>query len=284
MYEYLLWNNCSNNCEFCWQKFKNDPNKMLDVKEQCHSIDLVIYHITRLPYCDILIVGGEIMEYTNYKVYEHMYKLFLLLHKRLKNCDIRYLYLNTNLLYTDLELCAAFLSMLNRDNLLHKLKFTTSYDIYGRFENEQKRKLFLKNLHTLTYSYKRLNIVVNTMLSKQYCESDFDLKAFCNKYRVQVNLIPYITLHENMRPTNEQIITKLQQAEEWFPGYIKQYINNFNLQQERFLYEYHKEKGYEYCSCDNAKCGHSENFKKILVDESCYVCQLKNWFQNHEGD
>jgi hypothetical protein len=278
MYEYLLWSNCSNNCQFCWQKYKADLGKLLSVSEQIKSIDQLMNILPTLPYSDMLIVGGECMEYAGNDIYMKLAKLYGVIINRLKENKTRYLYINTNLIYKLLDNVTLLIQCLESCNLLDKLKFTTSYDVYGRFATEEKRKLFLKNLDTLTYSFPKLKIVVNCILTKQLCENRFDVKAFCDKYRTQINLIPYIVLTEDMRPTKEQIADQLSRTEAQIPGYIKSYIENFDLKQEKLLYEYDKNDGYVFCSSEDDSCGHNKNFKKVLDTGECFICWLKEQF------
>ena len=277
MYEYLLWNNCNNACRFCWQKHQAIEEKFLSNEEKCNSVGALLDILPTLPYSDILIVGGEIFEYENHALYQQMYSLFDAFYKGIRDNKIRYLYVNTNLLYQALDIPAVLIGLLNSNNLLDRLKFTTSYDPHGRFASKEDEALFLKNLNILTYSYPNLNIVVNTILTKQLCESDFDMKAFCDKYRVTINFIPYITLHEDMRATKAQVLNVLQKADSLFPGYIQKYINSFDLPQTKFLYEYIDKKGYALCSSLLVECGHSVNFKRVFQNNKCYICQIKEY-------
>ena len=64
--------------------------------------------------------------------------------------EIELLYLNTNLLYEDLELLEGFLENIKQNNLFERLRFTTSYDIEGRF-NKNSELLFYKNLKYLHF-------------------------------------------------------------------------------------------------------------------------------------
>ena len=41
MHEFLLWNNCNNNCKFCWQR----KDKQSTVDEQLEAISLTIDYI-----------------------------------------------------------------------------------------------------------------------------------------------------------------------------------------------------------------------------------------------
>ena len=76
--------------------------------------------------------------------------------------------LNTNLLYTNTEVLFDFLKKVEKNNLFERLKFTTSYDTEGRF-NDSTEKLFYKNLKCITDTFKDIRIVVNTVLTKNAC-------------------------------------------------------------------------------------------------------------------
>ena len=103
------------------------------------------------------------------------------------------------------------------------------------------------------------------------------IKKFGVKY---INYIPYIPVEDDnsMDVTFKDIIKVLAAQEKIEPGYINRYIDDFDLNQNKILYEYHKDKGYVECTAEYAECHHNENFKKVLGNE-CYICKLKDVFR-----
>ena len=93
--EFILWNNCSNNCKFCWQKLE----KQQTLTEKFKSIELVKEAVKDLKNSHILFVGGEIFDSKNKDLNNALLSLFdLTTDKMLKN-DVELLYINTNILY-----------------------------------------------------------------------------------------------------------------------------------------------------------------------------------------
>ena len=77
--EYLAWNDCNNNCRFCWQRLKPKSNTeqrlqaLKLIKEDMLSLDL--------PFEDnhILFVGGELFFKQDDQTKEKLYDLFICL-------------------------------------------------------------------------------------------------------------------------------------------------------------------------------------------------------------
>ena len=53
-----------------------------------------------------------------------------------------------------------------------------------------------------------------------------------------------------MDVTFKDIIKVLAAQEKIEPGYINRYIDDFDLNQNKILYEYHKDKGYVECTAE----------------------------------
>lgn len=280
MQEFILWSNCTNQCDFCWQNIKHDEETFLTPTEMIQSIQKV-----RDKLCatndgdDILLVGGEILANYDINVSKHLQKLLIDCIEMLKSDKIRFLYINTNLIYEDKTNLTFLLDQIA--GYEDKLKFTTSFDIYGRFKNKNSLDLFLNNLEYIAKQYPKTNIVVNCIITKQLVETDFDFDQFQKKYKVKyINFIPYIPVANNrtMDTDFKGIVKVLAKQEKKMPGFLKFYINDFDLNQNKILYEYKKNKGYIACTSAMAKCHHNENFKKVLNGE-CYICKLKEVFQ-----
>lgn len=292
--EFLLWNDCEahGKCAFCWQQAKHDSSKFLNNEEKINSINCVqdfLYRNFSIQYDGknkytgnhILLVGGEIFDIKDNQVKDELMKLLtnIIFMMSLKEIDL--LYLNTNLLYSDLSLLCWFLSIVQDYKLFDRLRFTTSWDLAGRFDIKEKEELFSKNIKYIKEKYPEIHIVVNSILTKQYCEKIIKdptfVKDFQDTYKVQVNTIPYIVLTDWLAPTKGQVMKALLAINSVIPNYIRDYVNNFSLPQPKLLYEYNsKDKDLIYCSSGIDSCGHSENFKNYCTDHTkCYICDIK---------
>ena len=62
MQEFLLWGNCTNQCDFCWQCQKRDETIFLSKEEMISSIEETISKLDDInDGDDVLIVGGEVL-------------------------------------------------------------------------------------------------------------------------------------------------------------------------------------------------------------------------------
>ena len=276
MHEFLLWNNCNNNCKFCWQR----KDKQSTIDEQLEAIALTIDYIKNLQNFHILIIGGEIFSETNTQVKLDLYGLFLhIINKMLKN-EIDKCYINTNILYDLNSLLIPVLELFNTANLIKRIHFTTSADDFGRFVNKTSKNLFYKNLKYIRSKYPDLYIICNIILTDSFCDAilndQFNIKEYKTKYNVDVNTIPYIKYGTIVEaPTKEKVFNTLLHLKQQDSDYLLKYINNYLLGQEFNLHQYKNGK-LANVTADKSECGHSENFKNCYSDsDSCFVCDCK---------
>lgn len=278
VYEFLLWDNCNNHCQFCFQR-KNGT--ICDKHHKIRSLKCVIDFLNSDVYVNgshILLVGGEIFDESN-NIIINEYTVFMeTIVKKLENNNIDLLYINTNLLYKDMSILNKLLSLIDYNDLWDRLKFATSYDLEGRFSTKEKEELFLSNLKHIKEIYPKCNVVVNTILTKKTCEkilnNEFNPKDFCDEYNCDINLIPYIVYTKELSATREQIFKALLKTNELIPGYFKRYTDNLSLAQDKLLYKFNNEQ-LEFVSSKNLICGHSENFKRYADSNTCFICDLK---------
>ena len=230
---------------------------------------------------DVLLVGGEAYCDHGEKVNAAMAQLYAQIAHKIREGEVRFLYANTNLTYANktnlLNLFAAF------DGIEDSLKFTTSYDLNGRF-NSEKKQLFLQNLRFINDEYPKINTVVNTIvtravadavLGKQKYDTHWLMKEFPNTVKY-VNLIPYIPIKgdESLDVKFSEMVKVLEIANEKHPGYLKNYAVNLDLNQAKALYEYHADVGFVERTAPTLPCGHNENFKRVNRANECFVCKL----------
>lgn len=278
VYEFLLWDNCNNNCSFCFQREKCIN---LTINQKRESLNKMRQFLESEKYVNgshILLVGGEIFDDVSPEMKDIWWDIINYLGKKMNKKDIDLLYVNTNLLFKDLTLLDYLFQTIQYYGLFGRLKFTTSYDLKGRFATKRREKLFLDNLKKIKEKYPDCNIVVNTILTKKTCEmilnGSFNPKDFCDEYKCDINLIPYIIYIEELSAPRNQIFETLLYVDKLIPNYLENYIRNFDLPQEKLLYKY-TNGDFVFSSCGHSECGHSENFKKYDKEETCFVCDIK---------
>lgn len=279
IYEFLMWENCRNKCSFCFQQEKNqlsDQEKL----ESMYAVKCFLEYDQRyIKNSHVLLVGGELFDSPS--IFSKL-KQFLayIINKQLDQI-IDLLYINTNLIYKNIDCLFWFLSEIEKNQLFDRLKFTTSYDIAGRFANDKVRQLMLSNLDLLSQEFPQIKIVVNSMLSRQLCEAilsdEYDLHSFMRRHHCAVNLTPYIIYDQSLAPTRDLVFKALLKVQQQDPEYIDAYVKNFDLLQKKELYQY-KNGQLNYVSCPSNPCGHSENFTRYSNQGTCFVCDLKSIF------
>lgn len=281
VYEFLLWDNCNNNCTFCHQR--NDP-RIFDVDEQKQILYKTLRFIKDesrfISGSHVLLVGGELFH--SLKLF-HTYQIFFdQLIGLMRKGTIDLLYVNTNLLYKDLDCLQMLLDFIDFYGFEDRLKFTTSYDLKYRFKNEEEHRLFLNNFLTINKTYPDIKTVTNMILTDYACDcisnNWFNFRHFMETYKTYINFIPFIINNPELGANREKIFKTLKYIDDRLYGdYLPKYIANFDLPQEKKLFSY-KNGNFEYCSCENNTCGHSINFTKYSDKGSCFVCDLKEIF------
>ena len=288
IYEFVLWNNCNNNCSFCFLKTsKYYSEHILSPEEKVKSIHKVKEFIQSDQFelgSHLLLVGGELFDASMTIDVQLAFKdLIELIRQYMIDDKIELLYINTNLMYEDLSpLKMTLLDVLAPYHLLPRVRFTTSYDEKGRYSSEENRLLFLSNIDKLNQEYKKddLLICVNSILTNDLCNKiiskQYSRKKFAEEHNVFVNLLPYIPYDKSLEPGRDRIIKALLTVGEEDMEYLTYYIDNFLLKQVRHVYEYMKtDDKLQYCSAKIDKCGHYESFKRFQGNDYCFLCDLE---------
>lgn len=287
IFEFILWNNCNNNCSFCFLKTSSTYYEhILNNEQKIKSIERVKEFLKSKEYqkgSHILLVGGELFDdsMTN-EVEQSFITLIKQVNEMMINDEIEFLYINTNLMYENLNHIKNSLLNVLDQTMLSRVKFTTSYDEKGRYNSEYYRKLFLNNLQIINTEYKSkgLQICVNSILTDDLCtkilNETYKRTEFCKKYNVFVNFLPYIPYDKKLDVSREKLLKTLLKIYKDEPDFFKFYIDNFLLDQKRFVYEYMKtEDNLHYCTADIDKCGHYKSFKRFQDNEYCFLCDLQ---------
>lgn len=313
IYEFLVWNNCGNNCKFCHQRAheRKIDDKILMPEEQIESLNKCKEFLESNKFengSHILLVGGEIFDVCNLNVKIALQNLLMQIIKWMQIGKIDLFYINTNLLYQDTNLLNNFLNQIDANKFWDRLKFTTSYDMIGRFNSKDRERLFYRNLKYITDTYPKIHIVVNTVLTNAACEricndtfgadylleylkeqnkDKFTIQDWMDYFRVEVNTIPYIKLDCDTAPEmpiKATVFETLLHIDKISPGYLNKYAKNIALTQKKELFEYNKiTKEFKYCSSVLAECGHSINFQLSFADSNeCFPCAIEKLANKHK--
>lgn len=278
MVEFVLWSNCNMKCEFCWQR-KLYP--FLYKQDMLKSIQLVRSWIQNnlVEGSDVLIVGGELFV-ADEEAMNELIELFRELAFLANIKKVRLIYFNTNLTHNNIDKIDEIIDIFKQFQVLDRLKFTTSYDTYGRFTKQQ-QELWLQNLQHFENS--GANIVINTILTRQQCEllnkngfKDWPVK------NTKISYLPYIGKPgDEMQPSKELLYNTLLRYYRERPEEFVLYCRTFLLKQQKILFEYKNGKLVDSLE-DTSPCGHNVNFCKVLDDKTCYLCLLEQILQSVE--
>lgn len=279
IYEFLVWDNCNNNCQFCWQR---EQPRLYDYNKRIMILNEVLNFIKSDKFekgSHILICGGEIFDKPS--DFTALSSFFFNIIQFMKQGIVDLLYINTNLIYTDMSGVWDLLSHLEEAGLISRIRFTTSYDVEGRFKSIESEKLMLRNLEDVGNKYSNMHIVANTILTKPACEAilsgKLNLKKFMETNNCWVNLIPYIVLDDKLTADRATIFKTLTYVGKQNPGYLEKYVPNMAITQEKWLYMF-KDNKFQFCSCPMSVCGHSVNFKKYCKEGTCFCCDIEEIF------
>ena len=297
IYEFLLWNNCNNNCKFCHQKARKArfPGKFLDAKQQQHSIYLVRDFLVtgqlvgqqEMPAekkFNLLLMGGELFDNKLTPATEReFFALAEVILVQMLEGKIDHLYVNTNLIY-EMGMLLDFLQLYVNEGLSNRIRFTTSCDVAYRFSSPGALSLMTSNLRKLRAAYPEMPMVANCILTDAACRFLLNTPEyparFEEAYGTKLNLIPYIVLKNSMAPAREEVHKVLLLLNETYPGYLKQYVEGIDMPQKKLLFEY--DSGcYNAATSADAACGHGVNFSNCYRDvtnlksKHCFICDCK---------
>ena len=280
IYEFLVWDNCLNNCQFCFQR--SNP-RLFTYNQQKNILQKVLQFLQSSNYqinSHVLIVGGELFDDINRQTF--LYSFFNALSLNIVQQNIDLLYINTNLIYSRQileENLFPILDIFEHKKIQSHIKIATSFDLVGRFKSIISKQQFLSNLQYLTSQYHNYEFVVNIILTDQLCNSilnkTFDVFKFMNTYNVKVNFIPYIILDNNLASSRGKIISTLQYLASINAKFVADWLHNIDLKQPRKMFYCNKNMEFIGCECGLSTCGHSQNFKLYSNSKSCFVCDMK---------
>lgn len=280
--EFLLWDNCKNNCSFCHLKCKKPYSSFLSDSEKELSIKLANDYLNSNSFIygsDILLCGGELFDipFTDGQKREFD-KLANTVFSKINNGVIPSLFLNTNLIYDINTELLWFLGIADKYKVINKINFTTSYDLVGRYSCNKDKNLVKENIRKLHELYPNLKITANMILTRPVCnmiiDEDITLVGLQQELGVQINLIPYIILNEDLAPSKETLFQALYTIEVQNYGFFEDLALRFDREPKRLLFKFYDGKFHNQTSAIDS-CGHSHNFSLYSKDNTCFVCDLK---------
>lgn len=280
-YKFLLWSNCNFDCDFCWQRRSVGKDTIVfDYQRSvpCLQIEKFLDSAEFVIGSNLHLSGGELFAHRLDPEFENL--ITLIASKMLSN-KIDILYLSSNLTYEPLDYLVVVLEVLKSNNLLHRVKIITSYDIAGRFLNKELENLMFTNLQTIRTTYPEIEISTNIILTKQMCDvilnNQFSIKEFMNTYGVIVNLLPYEILLSEYTPSEKKLHNTLIVVEKENPGYLNKLYNQLLIDSQQTTYEFRSGNMniFNKLEIELLPCGHASKFNKCYEkNNKCFLCEL----------
>lgn len=205
MVQYDLWNNCSNQCDFCLIYRK----RILNNEQMIERIDQIIDNINYVgdrwttQFSDgISLLGGEVYFITNPEVQEKLMELIdhiidkILLPNKALGHICKYSTVTNGIYQPDL-----LFRMIDRVVERAGIEFVDvnfSYDLKYRFHNEESRLLCLENMRKFSerYNYRiGAQMVVTEYLIDMINRGEFDISEFQTKI-VPNSIVEFLYPHE----------------------------------------------------------------------------------------
>ena len=291
-YEISLWDNCSNGCSFCWTFHSLKANKV-SVDKQILAIQKTKELIDKInSQDDVLITGGEIFDAKEESVCKELAQLFDKLIISIIFKKIHHLFIITNFVNSNQKLIEYFYRLLKplTKTQLECIHITTSYDVVGRFHNEDSKKEFFKHLRQFAEILPKSNITVNTIMTKSACEAilnnDLDIIQLQDQNCCSWELIPFVSNIKDEVPTKQMVFDTLKKVEYQSPGFINKFIPDYNGDTTSVYLKLNGEQVKD-STVSKLSCGHSINFASYASDcSSCFMCDVDEYFNisgKHNG-
>lgn len=185
--QFELWKNCTNGCDFCFNKglpccTKEDKIRIL--KEVKYRLERLNYEY----YDKIGFIGGELFgnQIKDEEVFKEFYKLFELCIYLLQDKKINQINFTSNLLAEDNSRMYQILDLIKLSGLLNRFELCTSYDTKYRFHTEEKEKIWHYNMLYIKQNYPELQTHIEILPTQDFCEEclsgEFNYEWFKETY------------------------------------------------------------------------------------------------------
>ena len=311
-YQFSLWSDCNNKCEFCYNKHCIDVDKSKAIEYVEEVLTSPNFFKT---YNEISLIGGEFFQgqISSDDLTQDWFRLIRHINILLNNNLLNKFQLNVTLTIGDQEL---LYKTLNKISKIENVWLVTSYDTIGRFHTQKMEdnwKYHMKNIKKL---YPNVNLSTTMILTEHMINSvlynKLDLHDFKNEFQTELYFVPP-AVPEYKFKTYNNITKEIYNSEKInFPKTIN---NEFFVKREtfkKFVYylkykhqeELNKLFNIKYRSdiLDNTninlsnhlrmkeqytelvdnldvtnECGHSYNYMGYSDSSECMICDIKKW-------
>lgn len=310
--QFELWQNCDNNCDFCYTKLNRincTPEQQISNIQKAKEI--ITQEISNFN--GVALIGGEFFQgqLRTPEVKEAFLDLISYINSLLESHDIDEVWLAATLTR---ENQADLYQTLDLFSDISKVLISTSYDTAGRFHLQNGKEIWLNNLKQLKERYPALSLHTQTIITQAFIEETLDdttnMIPAITKYSMIDFKLPSIFIAHNELIEKEQTIESYREV---FLRKAKLYPPKFCIEHRadflKFIYKikdiFGKEKLYALCTPEVrsrrlyilsrnfvnkdrwdtetneelAPCGHMLDGHGYLDSDKCARCDVWNIYQ-----
>lgn len=161
-----LWNHCNNRCFFCYNRgYYHFP---IDLKKHLNDCLNLLKSDVIKEYTNIRLVGGELFDgfIDKCDIKNEFEEILCELETLIIKNTIEKINIVTNLMYTDRKtLC----DVLNRFD--SKITLSTSYDMFGRFNDDLIENVWWQNIEYLQKNYPDLKVDIGINITEPFIQN-----------------------------------------------------------------------------------------------------------------
>lgn len=188
--QFELWKNCTNGCDFCFNKGLPCSTK----EDKIRILKEARYRLVRLNYDyydKIGFIGGELFgnQLEDEDVFKEFYKLFELCIYLLQDKKINQINFTSNLLAKDNSKMYQILDLIKLSGLLNRFELCTSWDSKYRFK--QRFSVWHDNMLYIKENYSDLQLHIEILPTQDFCEKclsgEFNYSWFKDTYKAAID-------------------------------------------------------------------------------------------------
>ncbi len=211
--QYNLWLDCSSGCKFCMYRGQPDVDK----NENLNRIINLINGGDTDGYDGVGLIGGEIFQkqLEEEGVKENFYKLTDIITEKLRNDELKILWIATSLMFKP-NVLFEWLDYVNSNGVIDKVMICTSYDLTYRF-NDNSLKLWENNMRELHRKYPSLKLHTETILTevfmKAVMEGSFNIEKFEEEFHTEMDFLEPHTGFQDSEKFKDEMVNFLPHRE-----------------------------------------------------------------------
>lgn len=239
--QFELWKDCSNNCDFCFNK---KFGKISSSKLKLERINFAKEFITgpkMKNYSAIGLIGGEFFggQLSDKEVSEAFHSLIDLLALKLKDGSIEKVWIATALMFEGREELERTLKHFSDCGVLNNVLICTSYDVSGRFKGDGE-KLWKDNMKFLKTRYPDIMLHTEIIITQDFVDAvlnnRFDISIFAKEFDTHIDFLePNCGFSYKSKSEHAKYIKNFYPKRKSFIKFLQKVYTNGSIDLNSFL-------------------------------------------------